>query len=86
METIDVIKNPLSTEKAIHLLEENGVLVFEVERKAKKPEIKAALEEIYKVSVKKVNTLITNGGKKRAYVQLVDIDQAMDLATKLGLM
>jgi ribosomal protein uL23 len=86
MKSTNIIKNPLSTEKAIHMLEENGTLVFVVERRAKKPEIKAALEELYAVKVRKINTLITNEGRKRAFVTLEDADQAMDLATKLGLM
>jgi len=86
MKTYDIIKNPLATEKAIHLLEEQGWLIFVVERKARKPEIKKALEEMYDVKITKVNTLITNKGKKRAYVKLSDMDAAMDLATRLGLM
>ena len=86
MTSHDIIKNPLSTEKAIHLLEEDGWLLFVVDRKAKKPDIKKALEAMYNVKIVKVNTLITNQGKKRAYVKLSDMDSAMDLATRLGLM
>jgi large subunit ribosomal protein L23 len=82
----DIIKCPLSTEKAIHLLEKDGTLLFLVERKAKKQEIKKALEELYTVKIIKINTLITTEGKKRAYVKLSDKDAAMDLATRLGLM
>ncbi|MBN2458006.1 50S ribosomal protein L23 [Candidatus Woesearchaeota archaeon] len=86
MSSGNIIKNPLSTEKAIHLLEEGGWLVFVVERKAKKPEIKKAIEEMYNVKVARLNTLITNKGAKRAYVKLSDKDSAMDLATRLGMM
>ena len=81
-----IIICPLSTEKAIHLLEKDGWLVFMVDRKAKKPEIKKAIQDMYNVKIVKVNTLISNEGKKRAYVKLADLDSAMDLATRLGLM
>jgi large subunit ribosomal protein L23 len=86
MSDSNIIICPLSTEKAIHLLEKDGIVLFSVERKAKKHEIKNALEELYNIKIIKLNTLITHEGKKRAYVKLSDKDAAMDLATRLGLM
>lgn len=82
----EIIQYPLSTEKSIRLMESHNVLVFVVARKAKKPEIKKALEELYKVKVLKVNTQITVQGKKRAYITLSPDHPAIDLATQLGLM
>lgn len=82
----EIIQYPLSTEKSIRLMESQNVLVFAVARKAKKPEIKKALEELYKVKVLKVNTQITVQGKKRAYIKLSPDHPAIDLATQLGLM
>lgn len=81
-----IIHHPLSTEKAIRLMEAENKLVFEVERTAKKAEVKKALEDMYGVKIVKVNTLITTDGKKRAYVKFSDDTPAIDLATKLGLM
>lgn len=81
-----IIHFPLSTEKSIRLMESENKLVFEVERKANKLEIKQALEKLYEVKVLKVNTLITKDGRKRAYVKFADETPAIDLATKLGLM
>jgi len=86
MEALKIIKYPLSTEKTIRLMESDNKLVFIVERKARKEEIKKALEEIYDVKVDKVNTLITPQGRKKAYVKFSDESPAIDLATKLGLM
>lgn len=81
-----IIHFPLSTEKSIRLMESENKLVFEVERKSNKQEIKQALEKLYEVKVLKVNTLITKDGKKRAYIKFADETPAIDLATKLGLM
>lgn len=86
MDAYTVIKNPLSTEKNIRLMEAENTLVFEVDRKSTKTDVKKALEEIYKVKIVRVNTLITPKGKKRAYVRLAADSLAIDLATQLGLM
>jgi large subunit ribosomal protein L23 len=81
-----IIKYPLSTEKSIRLMEAENKLVFVVDRKAKKPEIKKEIEQMFKVKVVNVNTLITPDGKKRAYVRFSNETPAIDIATKLGLM
>ena len=86
MDPYTVIKNPLSTEKNIRLMESENTLVFEVDRKSTKIDIRKALEEIYKVKIVRVNTHITSKGKKRAYVKLAGDSLAIDLATQLGLM
>ncbi len=84
-DSYDIIKNPLMTEKAVRLMDSENKLIFVVDKKAKKPEIKKAIEEIFKVKVLKVNTLITKG-KKKAYVKLSPDTPAIDVATQLGLM
>ncbi|MEE4212495.1 MAG: 50S ribosomal protein L23 [Parvularcula sp.] len=64
MNTYDVIRKPIITEKATLASEANGV-VFEVAIDANKPQIKAAVEELFGVKVKAVNTTITKGKQKR---------------------
>ena len=60
----DTILAPVITEKATLLTEQNKV-VFQVAKDATKDEIAAAVEELFKVRVIKVNTLITKGKTKR---------------------
>jgi large subunit ribosomal protein L23 len=60
----DTILAPVITEKATVLTELNKV-VFQVAKDATKDEIAAAVEELFKVRVIKVNTLITKGKTKR---------------------
>lgn len=80
------IKYPLSTEKSIRLMESENKLVFIVERKSTKKDIKEDMEKTFKVKIKSVNTLITPEGTKKAYIKFSDETPAIDLATKLGLM
>ena len=63
-EQYDVIRKPIITEKAT-LASENGAVVFEVAMSANKPQIKEAVEALFGVKVKAVNTTITKGKTKR---------------------
>ncbi|MBU1201699.1 MAG: 50S ribosomal protein L23 [Nanoarchaeota archaeon] len=83
---MNAIKYPLSTEKSIRLMESENKLVFIVERKTTKKDIKEDIEKTFKVKVVKINTHITPEGKKKAYIKFSDETPAIDLATKLGLM
>ncbi len=67
-------------------MESENKLVFIVDKKATKAEIKAELESLFKVKVKKVNTLIGPDAKKKAYIEFAEDTPAVDLATKLELM
>jgi large subunit ribosomal protein L23 len=90
-----IIRSPVITEKATSL-GETGVVVFRVSLAATKPEIKAAVEGLFNVSVTAVNTLITKGKTKRfrgrpgrradvkkAYVKLAD-GQSIDFSNGLA--
>ena len=90
----DVIRKPIITEKATMASEANAV-VFEVAIDANKPTIKNAVEELFGVKVKAVNTTITKGKVKRfrgqlgtrkdvkkAYVTLVE-GNTIDVSTGL---
>ncbi|MCD2171732.1 50S ribosomal protein L23 [Rhizobium sp. C4] len=90
----DVIRTPVITEKSTLVSEQNQV-VFNVAKDASKPEIKAAVEALFGVKVKAVNTLVRKGKTKRfrgfagkqsdvkkAIVTLVD-GQSIDVSTGL---
>ena len=63
-EHYDVIVKPVITEKAT-LASENGAVVFRVSKDATKPQIKEAVEAVFGVKVKAVNTTVTKGKTKR---------------------
>jgi len=86
MDPYTIIKYPLSTEKSVRLMERENKLIFVVNKKSTKKEIKKAIEEMFKVEVADVNTLINAEGEKRAYVKLSAKNPAIDIATQMGLM
>ena len=68
-EHYDVIRKPVITEKST-MAPENGAVVFEVAIDSSKPQIKKAVETLFGVKVKAVNTTITKGKVKRFRGQL----------------
>ena len=81
-----IVKNPLSTEKAVRLMESENKLTFITSIDATKKQIKDAVEQIFKVKIVNVNTLITSKNAKKAYITLSPETPAIDVATQLGLL
>uniref|UniRef100_A0A8I5TEM6 Uncharacterized protein n=1 Tax=Pongo abelii TaxID=9601 RepID=A0A8I5TEM6_PONAB len=65
--------------------EDNNTLVFIVDVKANKHQIKQAVKKLYDIDVAKVNTLIRPDGEKKAYVPLAPDCDALDVANKIGI-
>lgn len=86
MESNEVIFYPLMTESASLMVEKDNKLVFVVNLKAGKSDVKKAVEELYQVKVQKITTLITAQGEKKAFVKLVPEYKASDVAIKLGIL
>ncbi|MEM3464441.1 MAG: 50S ribosomal protein L23 [Candidatus Bathyarchaeia archaeon] len=86
MDPYDVILYPLMTEAASLMVEKENKLVFIINKKASKADVKRAVEELYEVKVEKVNLLITPQGEKKAFVKLAPEYKAADVAIKLGIL
>ncbi|MEM3673390.1 MAG: 50S ribosomal protein L23 [Candidatus Bathyarchaeia archaeon] len=86
MDPYDVILYPLMTESASLMVEKENKLVFIINKKATKADVKKAVEELYEVKVEKVNLLITPQGEKKAFVKLTPEYKAVDVAIKLGIL
>jgi large subunit ribosomal protein L23 len=86
MNVDEVISFPLMTESASVMVEKDNKLIFLVNLKAGKADIKRAVEELYEVKVEKVNLLITPQGVKKAFVKLTPEFRASDVAIKLGIL
>ena len=86
MDNHTVLKHPLATEKSIRLMEAENKLVFVVDRRATKQDIKKAVEAMFKAKVVAVNTHNAVTGEKRAYITLAKETPAIDIATTLGIM
>lgn len=86
MDPYEVILYPVMTESASLMVEKENKLVFIVNLKANKTDVKGAVEELYEVKVEKVNLLITPKSEKKAFVKLHPEYKAADVAIKLGIL
>ena len=71
MEAIYIVKKPLISEKATYGMNEEKRYTFLVDRTATKDDIKAAIEQLYKVRVVGVNTQVRKGKERRLKYGLV---------------
>jgi len=81
-----ILRFPHLTEKSMNMIDTQNKLVFIVDRRIGKNEIKEAVERGFSVKVAKVNVEITRKGQKKAYVKLAPEFDATDIASKLGMM
>ncbi|ELW63426.1 60S ribosomal protein L23a [Tupaia chinensis] len=66
-------------------IEDNNTLVFIMDVKANKHQIKQAVKKLFDIDMANVNTLIRPDGEKVAYVWLAPDYDALDIANKIGI-
>ena len=86
MDAAEVIFYPLMTEAASLMVEKDNKLIFIVNLKAGKSDVKNAVEQLYEVKVDKITMLTTPQGEKKAFVKLKPEYRASDVAIKLGIL
>lgn len=74
---------PLTTEKAVGLIERNNSIVLIVENKATKLQVKQEIEKQFNTKVMRVNVLVDHKGRKKAIVKFSKKGDAGDIASKL---
>lgn len=79
-----MILKPVTSEKAVKMIEIDNTILFETERQFKKLEIKKEIEKVFSVKVDDIRTHI-KANKKFAYVKLNKSNPAIDLATRIGM-
>ena len=79
-----MLLKPITSEKAVKMIELDNILLFETSMRSTKPEIQKEVESVFNVKVEKVRTFIRSN-KKFAYVKLNRANPAIDVATKLGM-
>lgn len=84
-DAFSIVKKPLTTESAMKKIEDDNTLVFLIDPRANKTQIKAAVSKLYDVKCLKVNTLIRPDGVKKAYVKLTADFDALDVANRIGI-
>jgi len=79
------LRFPLTTESAMTKIEDNNTLVFIVDRRVNKHQIKEAVRKMYDIKADQVNTVVRPDGAKKAYVRLTADYDALDVANKIGI-
>jgi large subunit ribosomal protein L23 len=83
MDPYQIIFHPFVTEKTMNFMEKNNSLEFVVHKIATKNQIKNAIENMFDVKVKQVNTRITKKGK-HAIVKFAPEYNAEDIGMRIG--
>jgi large subunit ribosomal protein L23 len=83
LQTHDIIKKPLVTEKGTWAMNEQNRYAFQVDTRASKGDIKAAIEKIYNVKVEKVNTQVRKGVQRRLKYGLVQLSDTKTAIVRL---
>ncbi len=84
MDPYDIIYHPYVTEKTMNMMEKDNALELVVKRRANKQQIKKAIEKMFEVKVKDVNTRITKKGK-HAIVTFMPEFKAEDIGMRIGI-
>ena len=79
-----MILRPITSEKAVKLIDIDNTILFQVSKDVNKAEIKTEVESQFNVKVSQIRTHIRDN-KKLAYVKLAKENPAIDIATKLGM-
>ena len=79
-----MILRPVTSEKAVKLLDTENTILFEVSRTENKASITKEVETLFTVKVARIRTHI-KANKKYAYVKLVAANPAVDIAAKVGM-
>ncbi|UCB58761.1 MAG: 50S ribosomal protein L23 [Thermoplasmatales archaeon] len=84
MDPYQIIFHPYVTEKTMNFMEKNNAIEFVVKRNANKSQIKKAIEDMFEVKVKDINTRITKNGK-HAIVTFTPDFKAEDIGMRIGI-
>ena len=84
MDPYDILYHPYVTEKTMNLMERNNALEFIVKRDTNKQQIKNAVETLFEVKVKDVNTKITKRGKHAIVIFMPEF-KAEDIGMRIGI-
>lgn len=76
---------PMATEKALNMIERDNIILYVVDRRANKTEIKKEFESVFNVKVRNINTALSIRNSKKAYIRIDPKFKASDIARRLKL-
>lgn len=79
-----IIISPIASETTMKKVDESNMLVFMVDIRANKNQIRTAFKKLYNAEVQDVNTLIRPNNTKKAFIKLTPDSDALDIANEIG--
>ena len=80
-----ILISPCTSERFYKKMETENTIIFYVDARATKKDIKSSFSEAFGVKPERVNTLNTVGGRKKAYIKIPRTTDASEIANKIGL-
>ena len=81
-----ILLSPCTSERFYKKMEKENTIIFYVNQKANKQQIKAAFKEQFGVMPERVNTMNTVLGRKKAFIKIPKGNEASEIANKIGLL
>ena len=81
-----ILLNPCNSERFYKKMEKENTIIFYVNQKANKKDIKKAFEKAFNIKPERVNTMNTVLGRKKAFIKLPKTNEASEIANKMGLL
>ena len=81
-----VLRHPYVTEKAMMALEKENKLQFLVDKDATKKQIKREIEKTFEQEVRRISTVMTMHGEKKAIISFANEKAAEEILSRLGIM
>lgn len=82
---MSVLLYPVSTEKALNMIDRNNTILYVVDQRSTKGQVKKEFEQTFGVRVASINTSTTMKNTKKAYIRMKPEFKASDVARKLKL-
>ncbi len=76
---------PIATEKALNMVDKDNIILYVVDSRCTKTDVKKEFEQTFGVKVKSINTSLTMRNVKKAYIRIDPKFKASDIARKLKL-
>jgi large subunit ribosomal protein L23Ae len=80
-----ILISPCTSERFYKKMETENTIIFYVDARSNKQQIKSAFEQAFGCKPERVNTLNTVGGRKKAYIKVPRTTEASEIANKIGL-
>ena len=81
-----ILRAPCTSERFYKKMERDNTIIFYVNQKANKQQIKAAFKEAFNVVPQRINTMNTVLGRKKSFIKLPKGNEASEIANKIGLL